>query len=191
MSLALSVALFALVHLVPAFPALKQRVKTALGKAYGPAFGIASVVSLVLIVLAWQGADRSPVYEPPEWGFRANLALSFLAFLLVGIFAFRGRLRQMLRLPLAMAVILWATGHLLANGDAASVILFGGLLAYGAVHLFGGLASGFRPSPEVRQGHDMLSLLAGVALYGVMIQLHAHLIGVALFSIDDLSVFAR
>ena len=50
---------------------------------------------------------------------------------------------------------------------------------------------GFRPSPEVRQGHDMLSLLAGVALYGVMIQLHAHLIGVALFSIDDLSVFAR
>lgn len=191
MLLALSVALFALVHLVPAFPVLKARVKAALGKAYGPAFGIASVVSLVLIVLAWQGADRSPVYDPPEWGFRANLALSFVAFLLVGIFAFRGRLRQILRLPLAMAVILWSTGHLLANGDMASVILFGGLLAYGAVHLLGGLASGFRPSPEVRQGHDMLSLLAGVALYGVMIQLHAHLIGVALFSINDLSVLAR
>lgn len=191
MLLALSVALFALVHLVPAFPALKARVKAALGKAYGPAFGIASVVSLVLIVLAWQGADRSPVYDPPEWGFRANLALSFVAFLLVGIFAFRGRLRQILRLPLAMAVILWSTGHLLANGDMASVILFGGLLAYGAVHLLGGLASGFRPSPEVRQGHDMLSVLAGVALYGVMIQLHAHLIGVALFSINDLSVLAR
>lgn len=191
MLIALSVALFALVHLVPAFPALKARVKAALGKAYGPAFGIASVVSLVLIVLAWQGADRSPVYDPPEWGFRANLALSFVAFLLVGIFAFRGRLRQILRLPLAMAVILWSTGHLLANGDMASVILFGGLLAYCAVHLLGGLASGFRPSPEVRQGHDMLSVLAGVALYGVMIQLHAHLIGVALFSINDLSVLAR
>jgi uncharacterized membrane protein len=191
MLLALSVALFALVHLIPAFPALKARVKTALGKAYGPAFGIASVLSLVLIVLAWQGADRSPVYEPPQWGFRANLILSFVAFLLVGIFAFRGRLRQVLRLPLAMAVIMWSTGHLLANGDVASVILFGGLLAYGAVHLLGGLASGFRPSVDVRQGHDLLSLLAGIALYGVMIQLHAHLIGVALFSIDDMSIFAR
>jgi hypothetical protein len=39
----------------------------------------------------------------------------------------------------------------------------------------------------VRQGHDALSLLTGVALYGVMIQLHAHLIGVALFDINDLS----
>jgi uncharacterized membrane protein len=191
MLLALSVALFALVHLVPAFPALKAWVKTALGKAYGPAFGIASIVSLVLIVLAWQGADRSPVYEPPAWGFRANLVLSFFAMLLVGIFAFRGRLRQLLRLPLAMAVVMWATGHLLANGDIASVILFGGLLVYGAIHLVGGLASGFRPSTDVRQGHDLLSLLAGVALYGVMIQLHAHLFGVALFSIHDLSVLAR
>jgi len=191
MLLALSVALFALVHLVPAFPGLKARVKTALGKAYGPAFGITSVLSLVLIVLAWQGADRSPVYEPPEWGFRANLTLSFFAMLLVGIFAFRGRLRQLLRLPLAMAVVLWATGHLLANGDQASIILFGGLLSYGAIHLVGGLASGFRPSADVRQGHDLLSLLAGVALYGVMIQLHAHLFGVALFSIEDLSVLAH
>jgi len=191
MFLAISVALFALIHLIPAFPALKARVKAAAGKAYGPAFGIASTMSVVLIVLAWQGADRSAVYEPPAWGFRANLALSFVAFLLVGVFAFRGKLRQILRLPLAMAVILWSIGHLLANGDQASVILFGGLLIYAAVHLLGGLATGFRPSPDVRQGHDALSLLAGVALYGVMIQLHAHLIGVALFSINDLSVLGH
>lgn len=191
MLLAFSVALFALIHLIPAFPALKERVKAAAGKAYGPGFGIASTVSLILIVLAWRGADRSAVYEPPAWGFSANLALSFVAFLLVGIFAFRGRLRQILRLPLAMGVILWAAGHLLANGDSASVILFGGLLAYALVHLAAGFAQGFRPSPEVRQGHDALSLLAGVALYGVMIQLHAHLIGVPLFSIQDMAIFGH
>lgn len=191
MLLALSVALFAAIHLVPAFPALKARVSTALGKAYGPAFGIASIVSLVLIVLAWPGADRSPVYDPPAWGFRGNLVLSFAAMMLVGIFIFRGRLRQMLRLPLALGVIAWSAGHLLANGDQASVILFGGFFLYGLVHLTGGLAQGFRPSPEVRQGHDALSLLTGVALYGVMIQLHAHLIGVALFDINDLSVLGQ
>ncbi len=187
MLLALSVALFALIHLIPAFPSLKDRVSSSLGKAYGPAFGIASIVSLVLIVLAWQGADRSPVYEPPAWGFKANLVLSFIAMLLFGIFLFRGRLRQILQLPLALGVIAWSTGHLLANGDQASIILFGGLLLYAVIHSAGGLVQGIRPSPEVRQGHDALSLLAGVALYGVMIQLHAHLIGVALFDINALS----
>jgi len=187
MLLALSVALFALIHLVPAFPRLKARVSAGLGKSYGPAFGIASLLSLALIVLAWQSADRSPVYDPPDWGFRANLALNFIAMLLLAIFLFRGRLRQVLRLPLALGVIAWACAHLLANGDQASVILFGGLLLYALVHLVSGLAQGIRPSPEVRQGHDALSLLTGLALYGVMIQLHAHLIGVALFDINDLS----
>lgn len=191
MLLAISVALFALIHLIPAFPALKARVKAVAGKAYGPAFGIASTLSVVLIVLSWQGADRAAVYEPPAWGFRANLVLSFLAFLLVGVFIFRGKLRQVLRLPLSMAVILWTVGHLLANGDLASVILFGGLLIYAVIHLAGGLATGFRPTPEVRQGHDAIALLAGIALYGVMIQLHAHLIGVPLFSIQDLSVLGH
>jgi hypothetical protein len=38
-------------------------------------------------VLAWQGADRSPVYDPPDWGFRANLAINFIAMLLLRDFS--------------------------------------------------------------------------------------------------------
>lgn len=191
MLLFFAVALFAVIHLIPAFPSLKARLKDRLGKAYGILFAVGSIVSLVLIVLGCQMADRGQVYDPPAWGFRANLALSFVAFLLIGVFLFRGKARQFLRLPLAMAVVLWATGHLLANGDQASVILFGGLLAYGATHLAAGFAQGFRPSPEVRQGHDVIALFVGVALYGVAIQMHQHLIGVALFSIQDMAIFAK
>jgi uncharacterized membrane protein len=66
--------------------------------------------------------------------------ISFIAMLLLAIFLFRGRLRQILQLPLALGVIAWSAGaHLLANGDQASVILFGGLLLYALVHI------GFRP----------------------------------------------
>jgi uncharacterized membrane protein len=191
MLLFFAVALFAVIHLIPAFPSLKTRLKARLGKSYGMLFAVGSILSLVLIVLGWQMADRAMVYDPPAWGFRANLALSFIAFLLLGVFLFRGKARQFLRLPLAMAVVLWATGHLLANGDQASVILFGGLLAYGASHLAAGFAQGFRPSPEVRQGHDVIALFVGVALYGVMIQMHQHIIGVALFSIQDMAIFAK
>lgn len=191
MLLFFAVALFAVIHLIPAFPSLKARLKDRLGKAYGMLFAAGSIASLVLIVLGWQMADRSVVYDPPAWGFRANLALSFVAFLLLGVFVFRGKARQFLRLPLAMAVVLWATGHLLANGDQASVILFGGLLVYGATHLTAGFAQGFRPSPEVRQGHDVIALFVGVALYGVAIQMHQHVVGVALFSIQDMAIFAK
>jgi len=186
-----AVTLFAVIHLIPAFPSFKDRLKEKLGKKYGMLFGIGSTVTLILIVIGWQMADRTAVYDPPEWGFRANLALSFLAFLLLGVFLFRGKARQVLRLPLAIGVVLWATGHLLANGDRASVILFGGMLAYAAVHLVAGFAQGFRPSPEVRQGHDIIALFVAVALYGVMIQMHQHIIGVALFSIEDMAIFAK
>ncbi len=191
MFLAFAVALFAGLHLIAAVPPLKAALQGRLGKAYGPVFGISSLISLVLVVLAWQSADRPAVYDPPGWGFRAALALNFLASLFVGIFVFRGRLRQISRFPLALAVMLWATAHLLANGDGAAVILFGGFLLYGVAHLLLGLVNGVRPSPEVRQGHDAISLLTGVALYGVLIQLHAHLFGIALFSINDLSILAR
>lgn len=191
MFLAIAVALFAAIHLVPAIPSLKEKLKARFGKAYGAGFGILSVVTLVLIVLAWRAADAEFVYEPPQWGFAANLGLSFIAFLLLGVFLFRGRVRQVLRLPLAMAVIFWAVGHLLANGDSASITLFGGLLIYAIAHLLLGLAQGFRPSGEVRQGHDVLALFTGIALYGVMIQIHTHVIGVPLFSIHDMSVFAN
>lgn len=184
-----AVALFAVIHLIPAFPSLKDWLKNRLGKMYGMFFAVGSTLTLALIVLGWQMADRGSVYDPPDWGFRANLALSFLAFLLLGVFLFRGKARQVLRLPLAMGVVLWATGHLLANGDQASIILFGGMLVYASVHLVAGFVQGFRPSPEVRQGHDIIALFVSVALYGVMIQMHQHVIGVPLFSIGDMAIF--
>ncbi len=191
MLLFLAVTLFAVIHLIPAFPSLKARLKDRLGRKYGMVFAVGSTLSLILIVVGWQMADRSVVYDPPGWGFSANMALSLVAFLLLGVFLFRGRMRQILRLPLAMGVVFWSVGHLLANGDRASVILFGGLLAYGAAHLVAGFSQGFRPSPEVRQGHDVIAVFVGVALYGVMIQMHQYFPGVALFSIQDMAIFAK
>jgi uncharacterized membrane protein len=170
--------------MVAAVPSLKARLKRRVGeKAYGPVFGLASLVGIAIIVAGWRMSDFVPVYDPPSWGRQANYGLTLLAFICLGIFLFRGSLRQRLRFPMAFAVILWATGHLLANGDLRSIILFGGLLAYALAHLAIGLANGVRPSPEVRGGHDLVSILAGAALYGVMTQLHVFLIGVPVFDL--------
>ncbi|MCA3562624.1 MAG: hypothetical protein IOC82_16540 [Aestuariivirga sp.] len=175
----------AALHLVAAVPPLKQRIKQRVGdKAYGPAFGIASLLGILLIVLGWRAAGFVFVYEPPEWGWIANGVLTLIAFVFLGIFLFRGSWRRKLRFPMAFAAVFWATGHLLANGDMASIILFGGFLIYAVLHILIGTANGVRPSPVVREGHNLLSVLGGIALYGVMTQLHMALIGVPVFQLS-------
>lgn len=182
--LAFGVVLFAVLHLVPANPGWKAAMKERTGDgAYGVVYGLLSVAAIGLIVLGWRLADFVPVYEPPYWGRHANFGLTLVAFLFLGIFLCRGRWRQKVRYPMGLAVVFWAGGHLLANGDRASVVLFGGLLAYALAHMAIAFTNGIRPTPEVRGGHDLLSLVAGLALYGVMSQLHAVLIGVPVWTL--------
>ena len=107
-----------------------------------------------------------------------------MAFLCLGIFLFRGKWRQLLRFPLAWGVAFWSLGHLLANGDWASVILFGGMLAYAIAHLVIGTLNGIRPSTVIRQGHDVISVMVGVALYGVAAQLHTLFTGVPVVNLS-------
>ena len=57
-------------------------------------------------------------------------------------------------------------------------------LVYGIAHIVIASANGVRPSGEVRQGHDLISILSGVALYGVMTQRHPVLIGVPGFQLS-------
>ncbi|MDP4822811.1 MAG: NnrU family protein [Aestuariivirgaceae bacterium] len=183
--LALAVLAFIAVHLVAAIPPAKAALKARFGKAYGPAFGITSLVTLVLVILAWRAREIVAVYEPPVWGRHATFTLVLIAFLALGVWIFRGSWRQKLRFPLAIATIFWGFGHLFVRGDAASLILFGGIAAYGAAHLALGLAHGIRPSPEQRNGHNLLSILFGIAFYGVFTQLHAVLIGVAVLTLTN------
>jgi uncharacterized membrane protein len=182
--LAFGVLATSLMHLVSAVPPLKARLKQRTGeRAYGLLFGIASLIGIAVIVLGWRQSGFVPVYDPPAWGVIANFVLTLAGFVCLGIFIFRGSLRQRLRFPMAYGVIFWAAGHLLANGDLRSLILFGGFLAYAVAHLAIGTMNGIRPSPEVRAGHDLLSVLIGIALYGVMTQLHGALIGVPVFQL--------
>jgi uncharacterized membrane protein len=183
--LAIGVLLFALLHSVAAIPKYKNYIKTRTGEAwYGPVFGLASLFAIALIVLGWRSSIVATVYDPPAWGWYANYVLTFLGFLCLGIFLFRGRLRQRLRFPMGIATVFWAVGHLFANGDLASLILFGGFLWISLALMAVAMSNGIRPTPEVRVGHDGLSLIFGAALYGIMTQLHPAIIGVPIFAIS-------
>jgi uncharacterized membrane protein len=185
--LVVGVLAFASIHIISAIPRLEDYWHARLGASYRPVFGLLLLLSLTLVVLGWRSSPLVPVYDPPTWGRYVTFVLVLLAFFCLGIFLFRGSLRQKLRFPLALGVILWGIGHLFANGDLASLILFGGMILYAVAHIALGVANGLRPSTVMRPGHDPLSLLAGAALYGVMTQLHPVLIGVPILDLGSMT----
>jgi uncharacterized membrane protein len=176
--LAFFVFVFGVVHLNPAVPAWKAHAVKSFGKAYGPVYGIVSLLLLMACLWAFRRVDIIPLYDPPPWGRHANFGLSLAGFIFIGIFLFRGSWRNRLKVPMAIGVGLWTLGHLIANGDTRTTLLFGGLAAVATLQGLLKLRNGpFAPSDE-RNGHNLLSVLGGVALYGLAIQLHAVIAGV-------------
>jgi uncharacterized membrane protein len=182
-ALFVSLGAFIGLQMVPAMPNLKASAVKALGKSYGPLFGVAMLLATGLVLWSFRNAPRSQVYDPPGWGIHANYGLSLIAFICFGIFAFRGRLRNALRYPLLLAVIFWAAGHLLANGDSATITFVLGLTLSAWLVTYAKLRNGTSVPSEVRRGHDLLGPLFGVAAYAVMVQLHHAIIGVPVFEL--------
>jgi uncharacterized membrane protein len=173
------VATFVVWNIIPA-SRFGAGLKTKFGKVFGPVFGVGSLILFGFLLWSFRIAERPALYDPPSWGIHANYLLSLLAFVCLGIGLFRGRARNWLRYPLAIGTLLWAAGHLLANGDAASVVFILGILTTVL------LATYMRGKPtitEVRQGHDLLGPLFGVAFYAVAVQLHHAVIGVPVFEL--------
>lgn len=176
--------LFGIIHINPAVPKWKDHAVRTFGQSYGPIYGVLTLVLFAAVIWAFRQADSVEVYDPPSWGRHANFGLTLLAFLCVGIFAFRGSWRNTLKYPMALAVSLWALGHLLANGDQRSLLLFGGLAVIAILFAVLKNANGLFVASEVRQGHNLISLLGGVALYGIAAQLHHVIAGVPLVTLQ-------
>ena len=175
--LAAAIALFGLTHLMPGLPRLKARVKGVLGAAYIPFFIAMSVLTTGLVGYLWAKSPFIALYDPPEWGPHATFALMFLAFLLFGVFLYPCRIKRALRLPFALVILLWGTGHLLANGDVATVVLASGMMIVAALLLALALKNGYRPEAKDGLALDLLALLTGAILYLGMIVSHETLIG--------------
>jgi uncharacterized membrane protein len=182
--LILLVFLFSIVHVLPAYAPLKSRLRVVLGRAFGPLYGLLSLVLLLAVIWAYRQSEPGIVYDVPNWGRYANFVLSLLGFLCLGVFLFRGSWRHRLRYPMAIGVALWAAGHLLANGDGRSLIFFGGLAAAAVVQAAVMAYAGERPPSDVRQGHNFLSLMAGLAICALMTQLHYAITGVPLVELQ-------
>lgn len=102
----------------------------------GPYKGLYSLVALAGLALVaigyggYRAAGPDPLWSPPEWTHHLALLLVWLAFVTVAAAYLPGRIKRALKHPMLVGVKLWASAHLLANGDLGSILLFGSMLVW-------------------------------------------------------------
>jgi len=183
----LGLAIFFGIHLYSAVRsrAPEKDLRTRLG--YGPYMGVYSLLSLIgfVLIIYGYGMTRGAglLYAPPVWMAHINLVLTLPAMiLLVASQLPAGRIAKATKHPMLLAVKLWAFGHLLANGELNSVLLFGSFLAFAVfdrvmVKKRGDNGPGDTVALNTRM--DIVSVIGGVVVWAVIgFWLHPILFGV-------------
>ena len=174
------------IHFVPAFPDLRDRLMARLSRnGYRALFSVVSLLGLALVVWGFAKAPVVQIWAPPVWTRHLALLLMLPVFPLLFAAYLPGKIKAKVRHPMLAAIKFWALAHLIANGDLASIILFGSFLAYAVVDRIlvkrrGGAELVLAVSEAEARRNDLISLGAGLALYvAFLFWLHPLLIGVS------------
>ncbi len=174
-------ALFVGAHLVPTVPALRSALAARLTEQrYKGAFTLASLLGLVLIVVGFGRAPPgSQLFAPSAAAIAMAPIAMIVAFVLFAAANMRTHIRRSLQHPMLLGLLVWASVHLLANGDLRSTVLFGTFVAYALVDL-GSAVHRHAVKPVVPQAKfDAIAIGAGVAVALVFMTFHRPLFGVA------------
>jgi uncharacterized membrane protein len=161
----------------------KRFAPDARGRLGDPGKGLVALLivgGLVLMILGYRSADFIPVWQPPAFMVHINNLAMLLAFWVYGSSAAKGAKAwpaNKTRHPQLLAVKIWAAAHLLANGDLASIVLFGGLLAWAVVSVIlinRAEPEWTPPGPAGRATYIRLTVITAV-LFALVAALHSYL----------------
>ncbi len=165
--------------------AWRNQMESKLGTgAWKGIYSLVALLGLVLIFYGYGQARLDPVmiYNPPIWMRHLTMLLLLPVFPLLLATYLPGRIRSTLKHPMLIAVKTWALAHLLSNGMAADVLLFGSFLAWAVVCRISLKRRPARPNPTASPGkfNDLIAVVGGLALYLIFLfWAHQWLIGVA------------
>ena len=172
--LALGVALWAYSHLMKRVtPGFRAGLGDQNGKLVATAL---SLIALAVMIWAYRAAPVIMVWTPPAFMQHINNTMMIIAVILVNLGHSRGVMRTKMRHPMLTSVKVWALAHLLVNGDLASIILFGGMMAWAVVDviMINKMTTWTRPAAgPVR--NDILYILASAVLFLVIVMIHTYL----------------
>jgi uncharacterized membrane protein len=129
--LIVGIIVFLGIHTLPTNPGLREALVGRLGETgYKVLFSLLSVAGFVLLVYCFAHAPLIPVWSPPAWTRWVAVVLMLPAFIFLVAAYVPGQIKAKLKHPFLVAIKTWALAHLIANGDLASIVLFGAFLAY-------------------------------------------------------------
>jgi len=147
--------------------------RASLGDAGKGIVAVLLLAGLVLLIIGYRSAPLISVWTPPSFMVHVNNLLMVVAVALFAMSHTKGRFRGRMRHPMLTSVKLWSGAHLLANGDLASIILFGGMLvwAVGSVIMINSAEIWERPEPGDK-GRDVIFIVITVVTFFVMVGIH-------------------
>lgn len=101
--------------------------------------GVLSLAGFVLIIIGFGQARLEPfwlqrIWGSPSWTAHVTALIMLLAFIsLIAAYVPKNHVKAAVGHPMILSVKIWSLGHLLANGELASVILFGSFLVWSVV----------------------------------------------------------
>lgn len=188
----LGLVLFLGVHTLTTQRDLRARLIASSGEgSYKAGYALASIGGLALIVwgfASYRSHGMIDVWEHLVPGKvlvalkHITVALMLPALILVVAAYIRGRIYRAVKHPMLAGIKLWAAGHLLANGDLGSIILFGSFLAwavYDRISLKYRVDPGAPPIPVGGAGNDLIAVAVGLVAYlALAFAFHPVVIGV-------------
>lgn len=179
--LILGISIFIGIHMVPILVPLRRWIIIRWGEdTYKKIFALISLIGLILIVLGKYMSDFYPLWQPPAWGRNAALVLMIPALIFLSAAYMSSNVKRHARHPMLWGITLWAVGHLLANGDLASLILFGSLAAFALLDMASLNARGAtRQHIRYPWTKDATVVAVGLMVYGGLLFLHPYLFGAA------------
>ncbi len=180
--LVLGLVLFIGIHMVSSVVPLKESLVGKLGpKGYQGIYSLFALAGLGLIIYGMMEAPIVHLWAAPGWGRTVAVWLMPVALVLYAAAFLPSSVKSFTRHPLLWGTFLWAFVHLLANGDLASVLLFGGLGAFAFSKVF---LIGDRQTPELGGRkpivQDGVMIVVGLAIYGLLLYFHRFVSGVNL-----------
>ncbi len=177
--LTVGLLLFIGVHLVPTFPGARNALIERLGYlTYQGLFSLVAMLGLGLTIFGYSAADFLSLWTPIPWARSLALWLMPVAFVLLVAAYLPTLLRAKLVHPMLIATALWAALHLLANGDDASVLLFGGFLLFAVTDMLRAKSyPNMIPGGKPRLLFDAVALVVGLAGYALVLHFHRDLFG--------------
>ncbi|HEY2815587.1 MAG TPA: NnrU family protein [Casimicrobiaceae bacterium] len=172
--------LFLGVHLLPTVPAFRGNLVARWGESrYKGLFSLVSFAGLALIIAGYAMAQRGAQLFPPQPAAIAVAPYAMtVAFILFAAANMPGHLRQTLKHPMLIGLLIWSIVHLLANGDVRGTVLFGSFIVYAIVDLFSAIQRHAAKTAEPRLRADVIAFVAGIVVALILMTLHRVLFGV-------------